>query len=69
MTSCMQNIKVGSHKNLLPFKNGIILNDTYLQEVLSYLKNQYNSNDFQVEYSSTNRIYQDKSDVIRIGIE
>ena len=59
MTSYMQNIKVRSHKNLLPFQKGIILNNTSLQELHSYLKNQYNSNDFQIEYLLTNRINQD----------
>ena len=59
MTLYMQNIRVGSHKSLLPFQKDIILNNTSLQELLSYLQNRYDNDNFQIKYILTYRLNQD----------
>lgn len=59
MTTYMQLITVGNHKTLLPFQKAIILNNSSLQQLLPYLKNIYNSDDFEIQYLLTNRINQD----------
>lgn len=59
MTNFMYKMRVGGHKNLLPFQKGVILNNTSLQQLLPYLQQKYRTNDFKLTYILTNRLTQD----------
>lgn len=59
MTNFMYEMRVGGHKNLLPFQKGVILNNTSLQQLLPYLQQKYRTNDFKLTYILTNRLTQD----------
>ena len=59
VTKFMKKVKIGNHKTLLPFQKGFILNNMSIQQMLSYLKKTFNTDDFVIEYILTTRLNQD----------
>lgn len=62
MSELMRNVSVGSRKKgtKLPFQKGMLLNNSSLPRLLSYLKSQYNTSDIvRIEYILTSRLNQD----------
>lgn len=59
MSRYMETIRVGTHKGLLPFQKGILLNNRSLPELFSYLQEKYSSEEFHIQYLLTNRLNQD----------
>nr|CAH7725047.1 unnamed protein product [Callosobruchus chinensis] len=54
MTDVMSSVRVGNHKDLIPFQKGIILNNRSISEMFSYLKEKY-----KIKYILTSRLNQD----------
>lgn len=59
MSFYMENFKVGNYKSLISFQKGYILNNDSLKELLLYLKQKYNSQEWEIQYILTRRINQD----------
>lgn len=59
MTIFVKETRIGKHKTLLPFQKGIIVSNTSLQQLLSYLQEQYDTFDFPITYLITYRLNQD----------
>lgn len=59
MSNLMKNLRVGSHKTMLPFQKGVILSINSLKQLLPYLKEKYRTERFPITYVFTNRINQD----------
>lgn len=56
MTDLMTKVRVGYHKNLLPFQQGVIVTNKSLQQLFLYLKEKYSSERFDLSYILTNTL-------------
>lgn len=54
MSDTINSIRVGKHKNLIPFQKGILLSNSSLADMYDYLHEKYN-----IEYILTSRLNQD----------
>lgn len=60
MSELMRNLKVrDSRYKTAPFQKGVILTNNSLQQLYTYLLENYNSESFQISYLLTNRLCQD----------
>lgn len=58
MSDCIKNLKVGTKKSLLSFQKGILLSNSSLKSLLSYLQQKYEPG-FKIDYIITRRLNQD----------
>ena len=59
VTDVMLTMKIGKHKTLLPFQEGVILSKNSLQQLLPYLQEHFSTESFKISYILTNRLNQD----------
>lgn len=59
MNEFVRNMRTPNRSTLLPFQKGILLTNQSLKQLLQYMKEQYSSDTFTVEYIITRRLSQD----------
>lgn len=59
MSSFIKTMRVGDRTKLLPFQQGILVNNKAIKQLLPYLKDTYSTGSFQIDHILTYRINQD----------
>jgi len=59
MNTFIEEMRVGRKKTLLQFQKGILVCNKSLQEMFTYIKNKYSSEEFEIKYILTRRLNQD----------
>lgn len=59
MNEFIEQMRVGKRTSLMQFQKGILLSNKSLQAMLTYIKDKYSTEEFQVQYILTRRLNQD----------